>query len=319
LKLRKVSLYRFDTQYLAHPAEYEKEGKCVQELLETFGITVINPFAVERKELEMSDDWKPADWWLACHPPDEAAHIVERDLELIRESDALFAFIPEPKGFGTMMEIFYCGKVLEKPVFIYTSKAYRWHPWLTYYGQAFTDLNFMIYTLKLRNELEGKKFRIALGGQMGAGKTTCAEFLVKVFQFKRYSFAAKLKEIARDLFAMDKKNRAFLQYLGTDVLRRVKDTVWIDYLMRQIEFEKPDRAVIDDLRFINEAEAVKQHEFRTVKLECENIHSRNVVGLNRGQHKSEVEAGKLQGDFAVNTDCSVDKMYKKIMGVLKKI
>lgn len=316
-RLRKVGLLRFDTQYLAHPAKFEKEAKHIQKMLELIGVTVINPFQFERKELNVQADWKPEDWWKQPHPPDEAAHIVERDLELIRESDALFAFVPEPEGFGTMMEIFYAAKVLEKPVFIYTSKAYHYHPWLTYYGQVFTDFNFMMYTLKLRNKLEGRKFRIALGGKMGVGKSTMADFLVKVFQFKRYSFAAKLKEIAKDLFAMDKKNREFLQYLGTDVLRKVKDSVWIDYVMRQVEFEKPERAVIDDMRFLNEAEAAKQHGFTTVKLEAE-TGSRNVAGLSADKHQSEVEAGELQCDYTINTDCTIDEMYMKIMDVLKK-
>lgn len=316
-RLRKVGIYRFDTQYLAHPAEFEKEGAALQELLEKYGLKIINPFVEERKIFNVPEGWKPADWWRTAHPPSEAGHIVERDLELIGKADALFAFVPEPKGFGTMMEIFYAAKVLEKPVFIYTTNQYRWHPWLTYYGQVFTNLDFMIVCLQRRMGFEGKKFRIALGGKMGTGKSTISDFLVKVFQFKQYSFAAKLKEIARDLFGMSKKNREFLQYLGTDVLRKIKEDVWVDYVMRQIETEKPDRAVIDDVRFINEVEACKQHGFRTVKLEAETAH-RNVVGLDKGKHKSEIEAEKLQCDFTINTDCSIEAMYLKTMEMMKK-
>jgi len=65
-----------------------------------------------------------------------------------------------------MMEIFYAAKLLEKPVFIYTSKKFRFHPWLMYFGQVFTDANFMLEVLKLRQQWEGQAFRIAIGGKM---------------------------------------------------------------------------------------------------------------------------------------------------------
>lgn len=317
-ELKKVSLLRFDSFYLAHPAVLEKEAKTVQAQLEALGLEVLNPFAKEREEFKVSPNWKPMDWWTTPHPPDEAMHIVERDLEWIRKSDALFAFVPEPQSFGTMMEIFYAAKVLEKPVFIYTSNEYRHHPWLTYFGQVFTDMSFMLDVLSIRKTFEEQRFRIAIGGKMGTGKSSLADFLVKCFQFTRYSFAAKLKEVAKDLFDMDKKNREFLQYLGTDVLRKVKESVWTDYLMKQIEFENPFRTVVDDMRFVNEAEALRRHGFLIVKLYTQDEFrgKRNVVGLDKNTHPSETEIDEIVPDVTLDTGCSLELCYKKVIECL---
>lgn len=104
-----------------------------------------------------------------------------------------------------------------------------------------------------------------------------------------YSFAKKLKQIAIDLFGLDpevvcgsykgknkktmlkwqdmptktgKKGkmtvREVLQYLGTDILRKMHPDVWIDSCLRQIERDSPELALVSDVRFENEVLALQK-------------------------------------------------------------
>jgi uridine kinase len=53
-------------------------------------------------------------------------------------------------------------------------------------------------------------------GKMCSGKTTLANYILsKNPNYKKFSFADKLKEIAKDLFFMEKKNRNLLINIGT--------------------------------------------------------------------------------------------------------
>jgi len=320
-KLERISILQFDSAYLAHPSLFEEEAKIFQKELENLGMTVINPFVEERKEFKHPDSWNPDDWWSSPHSPQEAEHIVERDLGWIRNSDTLVSFVPTPHGFGTQMEIFYAAKLLGKPVFIYTSKKYRFHPWLMYFGQVFTDRRFMLDVLRLRQKMEGIGFRIAIGGKMGTGKSSLADFLVKCFQFKKYSFAAKLKELATDLFNMEVKDRQLLQVLGTKV-REINKDVWAQYIVTLIQAEKPLRAVIDDMRYLNEAQILKQNDFTLLKLYTPKslVAKRGVAGFSEEtlQHPSEVEIDAIKVDYTVDTSGTLEHAYKTMIALLER-
>jgi len=313
-KLEHISFIRFETQYLAHPAEERVTVNEIQKLLEELGINVINPF--NRTE----DD--PQEWRKIPHSPEDARRVVERDLAWIRQSDAVFAYVPEAKACGTMMEIFAASKLMNKPVFIYTTPQYRFHPWLTYFGQVFTELDFMFEVVKLRRKLENYGFRIAFTGRMGTGKSSVADFLVKSFGFKRYSFAKKLKEIASDLFGMSTKDRLLLQTLGTKV-REIERDSWANFVVKQIETEAPLRATIDDMRYLNEGTILKDNGFTLVRLYADTRirKDRKIVGFNpeTDRHPSETETDQIEVDYALDTSGSLDLCYRKIMELLQEL
>lgn len=321
----KLALYLLRSLYLAHTLHLLEVGDELQRRLEALGIVVLNPFVgqsevgvPEAKDLRESMEAK-LEWQKRVKSPEDADRLVERDLRLIRETDGLFAYAPEP-SFGVSMEIFEAAKGLGKPVFIYTTPRYRFHPWLMKYGQIFTDLEFMLEVLELRNRLEPVSFRLAIGGKMGTGKSTCADFLVKCFGFKKYSFAAKLKEIATELFGMKQKDRVLLQSLGTD-MRKIRETVWVDYVLNKIEQEKPLKVVIDDMRYLNEATRLREHNFVLIKLVTETRvqRERKVAGLSEEtlKHPSEVEIEQIEADYVVDTSESIEDCYRKLMQVLR--
>jgi len=91
---------------------------------------------------------------------------------------------------------------------------------------------------------------------------------------KIYHFADYLKSMCIDLFDLDQKQvygtdqdkntdtkygmtaREFLQYFGTDIMRKIKDDVWVDYTIKTILKEQSSVAIIPDVRFPNEVDAI---------------------------------------------------------------
>jgi len=53
-----------------------------------------------------------------------------------------------------------------------------------------------------------------------------------------------------------KTAREFLQTFGTDIMRSIKDTVWVDYTIKKITQEQSSVAIIPDVRFPNEVDAI---------------------------------------------------------------
>lgn len=118
---------------------------------------------------------------------------------------------------------------------------------------------------------------IGLCGPAGSGKSTIATFLEREYGAVRYSLANPLKEIAKKTLdftddqlyglqsskdAIDERYgfspRWFLQRLGTEGCRGVMgDDVWVNALLRRIRADGPKYAVVEDVRFCNEARAIR--------------------------------------------------------------
>jgi len=100
--------------------------------------------------------------------------------------------------------------------------------------------------------------------------------------------------------------RDFLQYLGTDVMRRIYEPIWVQACIEDIRREEPLLAVIDDCRFINEIEAIQAEGGK-------------VVGLSRSpfedSHASE-QAIKQNWD---SFDAVIDNSNKTILETNKSI
>ncbi len=117
---------------------------------------------------------------------------------------------------------------------------------------------------------------IAICGPAGSGKSTVANYLVEKYGAVRYGFATPLKEMVKRALqltddqvygtqeqkeAIDprygRSARWFLQRIGTDGCRAVfGEDFWTKQCLDMIWRQNRSIAVIEDLRFINEAEAV---------------------------------------------------------------
>jgi len=147
--------------------------------------------------------------------------------------------------------------------------------------------------------------RIALTGKMGSGKSTAAQFL-QDYGFKCFSFAAKLKDLAKELFGMEDKDRKLLQDLGS-AMREIQKDVWAIYLVKEIEVYcaiGKCRVVVDDLRYLNEAEILRRHGFVLVRLICLDDENRIRWLKDKGtlagtDHASETEQDQIEVDFEI--------------------
>ena len=139
--------------------------------------------------------------------------------------------------------------------------------------------------------------RIAICGPAGSGKSTLANHLVENYGFVKYSFAATIKDLARELFDMEDKDRSLLQAIGGQ-MRMIDPEVWVRYAMNQIEGDAHENVVIDDLRHTNEALWCRANDFAIVKL-----HGRGYRMTDaQMNHPSEQEIQKIVPDFLI--DCS---------------
>ena len=135
---------------------------------------------------------------------------------------------------------------------------------------------------------------IAFAGRKQSGKTTCSEFVKSLFadndSVKIYNFADPLKQnICMNILGLtyeqcygndENKNdltdiqwegkylsaREVMQFVGTDLFRKMKQNVWADATISRIKNEKPQLAIIADCRFPNEVKAVRDAGGIVIKL-----------------------------------------------------
>ena len=142
---------------------------------------------------------------------------------------------------------------------------------------------------------------IALTGPKGIGKTTIAREIESRDWMDRciLSFADPLRRMIAQIIPMSlmtdpkekevpldwmggKSPRQLLQSLGTDWGRdMVSETIWIDAMRRMISDQSFDVIIIDDCRFENEAQMVRDMGGIVIGLEREGI-------AYTGEHQSEM-------------------------------
>jgi len=102
--------------------------------------------------------------------------------------------------------------------------------------------------------------KIAISGPMCSGKTTIANLLKLINNdFKIYSFGQKIKDIAHELFNMNKnfKDRSLIINIA-DKMRDIDPDVWAKYTIKQTIENK--YCIIDDLRFQNELDLLDKEK-----------------------------------------------------------
>lgn len=153
--------------------------------------------------------------------------------------------------------------------------------------------------------------KIAICGKMASGKTTMADWLVTQQGYKKASLGGKVKEIARDLFRMKKKDRPLLQKIGM-MMREVRASVWIDYVIGV--GDRYEDIVIDDVRFINEAKALHEAGWTIIRLNIDEDTQKErlkqtyddwEVHWNNREDPSEMEVSQIPEEY-VNMELDAD-------------
>lgn len=134
---------------------------------------------------------------------------------------------------------------------------------------------------------------IAFAGRKQSGKTSCSNYVTTLFPegtSKIYNFADPLKkDICMNILGLTydqcygddtAKNtitdiewnglkltaREVMQFVGTDIFRKMKNDVWASATINIIQKESPKLAIIADCRFPNEVKAIKDAGGLVIKL-----------------------------------------------------
>ncbi|SMB96859.1 Dephospho-CoA kinase [Thermanaeromonas toyohensis ToBE] len=171
--------------------------------------------------------------------------------------------------------------------------------------------------------------RVLLIGKAGAGKDTVAEYLVKRHGFRRYAFADKIKQIAMELWPEEfryRKPRWLLQQVGSK-LREIDPLVWVHYVFRQIEQERPERVVITDGRLEEEYSVCRSAGFAVVEVRCpdplrlDRLYVRDGVAPTLREAAHETEAWSCpKPDFVLDNSRTLADLYgqvDRLVGILK--
>ena len=188
---------------------------------------------------------------------------------------------------------------------------------------------------------------IAFAGRKQSGKTTCSELVLKycngvVEPFngaKIYNFADPLKkDICMNILGLtyeqcygedEYKNtltniewegnkltaREVMQFVGTDLFRKMKNDVWASATIQKIQREQPRIAIIADCRFPNEVEAVKGAGGIVIKLNRDLYHS---------NHASEIALDEENYDpsnfdlVIYNEDINIPQQNEIVLSFLRK-
>lgn len=172
--------------------------------------------------------------------------------------------------------------------------------------------------------------KIAISGKAGSGKSALAKFFIEEHNLKHISFAKKVKEIAMDLFGLSydeafgaNKNREVLQGIGQK-MREIDHDVWVKYLARQND----DNVVLDDLRYKNEYQLLKDNGFIMVRvLAPQELRQQRIPNTfpENTEHISEIDLDDIpfeEWDVTINNVSDIEYLRKcsnKIIESFKKV
>jgi len=170
---------------------------------------------------------------------------------------------------------------------------------------------------------------IGLIGRMGVGKDTAGSELVQHYGFARVAFAGVLKDLALDINPIvlcdsarrlvdvvdaagwdgakaNPEVRRFLQRLGDRIRVRLGDSVWVDRAMAEIAWLRAggDPVVITDVRYANEAEAVRAAGGTIIKI------TRPDQAMDG--HPSESGVDSIDADFEIINDTSLENFLGEV-------
>lgn len=172
---------------------------------------------------------------------------------------------------------------------------------------------------------------IAITGLKQSGKSTVAKYLNEKYGFIRINFKDallhELKEFFPDLLAAEAKFHActvdellekkpghirqLLQNFGTELRRGEHKDYWVKKWVDSVQ--KVKRVVVDDCRFLNEAEAIKFFEGNIVR----------VIRIGQeatDNHSSETEMSRIIPDYVlVAEEGSPESLYAQIDKIVESM
>lgn len=173
---------------------------------------------------------------------------------------------------------------------------------------------------------QGKRLNlIGIAAKAQAGKSTVAGILQQDGSYTELSFASPIREFIASLLGCTvpdlepikedvipwcgKSPRQLMQTLGTEWGRgMVSETFWIDQAMQRVqrEWARGKMVVISDVRFENEAEAIRKEGGCILHL------SRPDGARTVADHLSEAGVQRKPGDYAIVNDGTLRELQRSV-------
>lgn len=164
---------------------------------------------------------------------------------------------------------------------------------------------------------------IVISGAAQNGKDTAARYIEENLEavgkrVKICHYADLLKYICKEFFDWDcEKNedgRSLLQYVGTDVVRKMCPDFWVMFIVQVITFfdGQWDWFIVPDCRFPNELEIPRTVGIDTFHLEIIRDDFDNGLSREQRDHISENALAPIDPDYTIYNDGSLDDLRSKI-------
>lgn len=165
--------------------------------------------------------------------------------------------------------------------------------------------------------------KIAIHGPMCSGKSTIAKIIQDYDdEYNIYSFGGKIKEIAKDLFEMNGKDRTLLISIA-EKMREIDEDIWAKYIIKQTQ--NKTKCIIDDLRFQNELNYLSDWIIislitpENIRIDrIKQIYTNHEDHIKNMKHISETDKLLLPDNtYYIDTNINHDILKKEIIDLLR--
>ena len=178
---------------------------------------------------------------------------------------------------------------------------------------------------------------IGLGYKARSGKSTVAKHITAFYGFANRGFADSLKEACKVIFRLSDRQlygdlkeeidpfwgttpRDMFQRVGTEALRQgFNQDIWVDSLKKYISTQaqyRGDNWVIPDVRFPNEAFAIKKMGGRLVRIDRED---RDEISTGH-KHASEISMEQYKDwDYVIDNNQSLEQLDDCVHKMMKEL
>jgi hypothetical protein len=267
-----------------------------EKALKELGYEVINPAHNDGENLEEA----LASAGTPDKPNNSWGYYMRRDLPNVLSVDALCVLPNWRKSKGASLEV-HVAEALGLPIYVLQDDVLK--PRVTVLG---------------------------LSGWARSGKDTIADYLVDVEGYTKVSFAQPMKEamyrlnpritvnevvntalrVGIDVYGWDGLKerspdiRGLLQRFGTEIGREMfGENFWVDYALNSIE--DGSKVVFSDVRFPNEADAIRQLGGKVYRVERQGVEAAN-------DHISEHALDKYKFDGIINNNGTIQGLQQNV-------
>jgi hypothetical protein len=143
---------------------------------------------------------------------------------------------------------------------------------------------------------------------------------VKQYGAHKHSLADALKDVARVLFGMTKKDGPLLQTLGTEVFRKQDPDVWVRCLYYKLQDQQPPLVVVPDVRFSNEIRLIREMGGKLIHIRRFLQDGTRFISTDRPtDHPSETALDGYTGwDYTIDAkDGDFDGIYRAVDEIMQ--